>query len=317
MNNNSDNIHIALSATGNYAVFVTTIVLSIVENTKEQIQFHVLTENFSIQDELIVSDFFKKYENISFEFISVEKQLQLLENVQLGWLSSPITYARIFIPKLLKDVKKCIYLDLDIIVNCDIKELWTIDFVQNKKEYGLCAACADYYEKTNKRLGLSPEHKSFNAGVLLINCNKWREDCTTDKLIKLMKETKLELKNLDQDLLNIYFDGNTKYFDEIFNSAPYFYSKQYISYNPKIYHFLRSRDKPWINIFIHKSDEFWKYMRKTPYYKKQTSAFPISKFVLLIDKILNTIRLNYSTIGKYRIVKLCYKICLKVYEKIK
>jgi lipopolysaccharide biosynthesis glycosyltransferase len=184
--------------------------------------------------------------------------------VQLGWHKSYITYARFLISEL-THLSKVIYMDVDIIVNCDIKELWDIDFHCEGKEYAI-AAIKGYKNNENSRLNLSANHCYFNSGLLVVNCDKWRKDKIFQELLEIARHTLIKLKYADQDVLNIYFD-NYLPFDETYNSQPYFVKEECKeTYNPKCYHF--TQEKPWLKKDCFKNEIFWKYAEKTPYYEQ-------------------------------------------------
>jgi lipopolysaccharide biosynthesis glycosyltransferase len=167
------------------------------------------------------------------------------------------------IPELVP-FSKVICMDVDIIVDCDMKELWNIDL----EEYALAASVdplTGLPEHAQNWLKLQADHVYFNAGLMIINCDKWRTEKTVQSLIKITKELGQKIRYVDQDVLNTYFDGNNYLpFDECYNSMPYFV-KNKEGYNPKCYHFAW-KVKPWLcNCF--KSEVFWKYAQKTPYYE--------------------------------------------------
>ena len=66
-----------------------------------------------------------------------------------------------------KEVEKILYLDADIIVNCDIKELYNIDFEENVI-VAVENSDLDNWEY-NENIGLNRDNIYINAGVLLID----------------------------------------------------------------------------------------------------------------------------------------------------
>jgi lipopolysaccharide biosynthesis glycosyltransferase len=263
---NQNSIEIVFAATGDYAPFVATAALSIIENTNERVNFHVLTENFKPEDENTIKDFFADYNNVSFEFIDVIEKLKIFADAQLCWFKSHIPYARILIPEILPQLSKAIYMDIDIICNCNIKELWDIDFQYQGKEYAL-AAMKGWRPCDNdiKNLAISPEHKYFNNGVLILNCDKWRKDKIAQALLKIAMEAKIKFKYPTQDVFNICFD-NSNYipFDNAYNYQPV-YMKHIDDSKVKIVHY--TMDKPWNDETCAFSNLFWTHARHTPYYE--------------------------------------------------
>jgi lipopolysaccharide biosynthesis glycosyltransferase len=267
-------IEIFFIATGNYAPFVATTALSIIENLSVEtrhatsLHFHVLTENFKEEDKRIIVGALRAtplHCNITMDFIDVSEQLKMFESAQLVWFKSYIPYARILIPELFPEINKAIYMDVDIIVNCDIAELWNIDFYNKDTEYALAAAEGYKENYAIENFGISPEHNYFNNGLLLLNCRKWREEMIAEKLLEIASESKFKFQYPTQDIFNIYFDNNNYVpFDAIYNYQPWF-TKHIEESNAKLIHY--TREKPWENENCPLSESFWKIAEKTPYYE--------------------------------------------------
>jgi lipopolysaccharide biosynthesis glycosyltransferase len=100
---------------------------------------------------------------------------------------------------------------------------------------------------------------------LIINCEKWRKENVTEKLLKIMQELGSIFLYPTQDAYNIYFDNNNYLaVDENYNSHP-FYEEQTDDYKPKCIHYTTA--KPWFDCTCSKAEMFWKFARKTPYYE--------------------------------------------------
>jgi lipopolysaccharide biosynthesis glycosyltransferase len=265
-------IEIFFAVTGNYAPFVATTAFSIIGNTNEAVNFHVLTENFEDEDKRVLTEFIvgalratPLHCNVTMDFTDVSEQLKIFEGAQLVWFKSYIPYARLLIPDIFLNIDKAIYMDVDIIVNCDIKELWNIDFYNKDMEYALAAAKGYKDNYASENFGISPEHKYFNNGLLLLNCRKWREEMIVEKLLEIAAKSKLKFRYPTQDLFNIYFDNNNYVpFDEIYNYQP-LYTKHIEESHAKLIHY--TREKPWENENCPQSEAFWKIAGKTPYYE--------------------------------------------------
>lgn len=109
---------------------------------------------------------------------------------------------RLLAPNLLPDtIHKILYLDCDIIVNGDIRPLWETQLLG--KGVG---AIVDINPCFKNRLGISDFY--FNSGVLLCNLDFWRENNITEKCQKLISEERDRLYYIDQDALNIVFEGS-------------------------------------------------------------------------------------------------------------
>ena len=105
------------------------------------------------------------------------------------------TYNRFLIPMLKLNTDKAIYLDVDVIVIGDILKFYEQD-LNNHIIGAIPDLCRnkEYLNNIKECLGLKSDSKYFNAGVLLINCQKWRENSVTNKLfdieVKYRKNTR-------------------------------------------------------------------------------------------------------------------------------
>ena len=70
-------------------------------------------------------------------------------------------------------------------------------------------------EKDYEKLNLT-SRKYFNAGVLLINYQKWLKNDYYENLLKILNDRKISFNAWDQDILNS-LDGDYFELDEIFN----------------------------------------------------------------------------------------------------
>lgn len=199
----------------------------------------------------------------SLEFVNVDdvlkkQNLPHRENLPMA------TWGRIFIPEILSgESGKILYLDIDILVCKDLAVLFDTDITG--KALGVvyeCFSCrgVDFHD----RLDIPLAYKGyFNAGVLLMNLDVFREKNLSSSIIKYADENMGKLDFLDQDALNaVLYDlvvpmhprwnWNDKQSKRIlwrspkapfWNCAP---PRQEIeaASDPAILHYL-GRDKPW------------------------------------------------------------------------
>lgn len=126
-----------------------------------------------------------------------------------------LTYARIFLPKLLKKYSKCIYVDGDILVRRSLKELikQDIPFIGAVKE-------------VNDKWLLHGIQKDiyYNAGFLVLNLDALRKAKFTEKCIKYIKNYKEGYLGTegtwlhDQTTINALFSEKITRLDDSWNS---------------------------------------------------------------------------------------------------
>ncbi len=200
-----------------------------------------------------------------------------LQGVSLNWLqpkkvifknlptSQSITiaaYYRLLIPTFLpKHFTKAIYLDSDLIVRGNLKELWHIDIAE-KHLLAVQDMGAPYVSSSRgllnyQMLGIPADCKYFNSGVLVMNLRKWREDRISQQVLEYLEQNKKYVRWHDQDGLNAILAGKWGELDPRWNQLPYIF--RYLSWeesslredvynalknDPYIVHF-STRDKPW------------------------------------------------------------------------
>ena len=131
-----------------------------------------------------------------------------------GFLSTDIayiskaTYARLYLPRLLADRDRCIYLDSDLLVDADLSELFALD-LQGRPAAAVGdtghPTVGDYGIDALLPAGTDLRSRAFNAGVLLLDLARLRTmPCFQHP------ETLAGRKVLcaDQALLNLAFSGN-------------------------------------------------------------------------------------------------------------
>ncbi|HEM5461196.1 glycosyl hydrolase family 8 [Streptococcus suis] len=150
-----------------------------------------------------------------------------------------MTYARYFIPHYVaEDV--VLYLDTDTVVTADVSELFELDL--SNAYMGVVAAAFGY-------------HEGFNAGVLLINNKRWKEENICGRLVEVTNRDHQKVPLGDQTILNRELGDQCLYIEDTYNFQIGFdllavregYHEVFkipLEPLPKILHYLTA-DKPW------------------------------------------------------------------------
>jgi lipopolysaccharide biosynthesis glycosyltransferase len=116
------------------------------------------------------------------------------------------TWYRLFLPDLLEDVDRILYLDADLIVRDSLAPLWELDLTGN-----WVGAVTNVFQQNHVHrpatLGLSGPEVYFNAGVLLMNLAEMRRDGCTRALLDYGVRNADRLEWRDQDALNVVLGG--------------------------------------------------------------------------------------------------------------
>lgn len=181
-------------------------------------------------------------------FIKVDEQLCKDFPLSIGekHYISKESYYRILIPNLLDEgISKALYLDCDMIVRTDISELWDT----NIEEFDLAAVdertflTEENIKGKMNRLSLPSDSYYFNAGLLLMNLDRWRAKNIPSEIAEFIQNNPDKLELLDQDALNAVLNNRWLPLDQKWN---YFYtrSKKLPFTSAAILHF-QGPIKPW------------------------------------------------------------------------
>jgi lipopolysaccharide biosynthesis glycosyltransferase len=91
------------------------------------------------------------------------------------------TYHRLLLPRLLpEEVTRAIWLDCDLLVTADLVGLWETDLggfhLRAVRDSVVPFVSSRYGIRRWRELGLSRDDPYFNAGVMLVDVDRWRED---------------------------------------------------------------------------------------------------------------------------------------------
>lgn len=194
-------------------------------------------------------------------------------------------YYRLMLPEILgHKIERILYLDVDIIVNKDISDLYYTDFDGNMliatKDLAFDSIIAMDEPHAGKRNAFFTELKSngmtyFCSGVLLMNLKLLREKYTFDKYMEIFVQITDKVEYFDQDLLNYAHYKEVKLVDEIkyglFTFAAHRNGMTYeeAKENVSIFHFT-GQAKPWtVNLIRYDIEKiWWEYAKETPFYSE-------------------------------------------------
>ena len=169
-------MYVIYHSSDSFAEVTGVSIASLFENNKDIEEIHVLYIEKGMTEEnknkiLAIS---KKY-NRTLEFMEMpdwSKKLNLqLKSSKRSWLG--MGYNRLFLTEYLPaNIEKVLYLDSDTIVEQSLKELWNVD-LNGYYMAGVDDCLSRFYRPL---VGISGDEVYCNAGMLLFNVKKWRED---------------------------------------------------------------------------------------------------------------------------------------------
>lgn len=274
-------IHVAYATSNLYSKFAATSMLSLFENTNQNVTVHILHDNTLTPENRDKLNFIAGRYGQIVKFYNVDilcpEKITELKNLMPSIINSKFTAAtlyRLLMPDVLpENLDKIIYLDSDTVVNLDIKDLYNVElkdkalavvsFVTMDKNPWSMPMCRDRIVK--------PEDY-FNAGVLVINLEILRnaEKIIREGIIFIANHPQYHL--YDQDILNYCFSKNTLHLTANFNRYVYLEREISQKVDKKIYHYVRGPEE--LGLQLNGADVFnklWmKYFVMTPFFNEDT-----------------------------------------------
>ena len=236
---------IVLAANYAYVDQVLTTIKSICYHNRS-LRFYLINSDFPNE---WIKQLNKRLEKFDSEIINCR-----VTSEQISRYKTDISYTvflRYFVADFVKE-DKALYLDCDLLVTKNLDDLFDTDL----QDYPL-AAVRDF----GGRAYFGQE--IFNAGVLLINNDLWKQENMTQRLIDLTNEWHDKVDQADQSILNMLFEH--KWLELDFDYNHIVIHKQFTDYQlpagqdyPGIIHYLSHR-KPWKDLAAQTYRDVWWY----------------------------------------------------------
>lgn len=122
----------------------------------------------------------------------------------------PLTmYGRMFLPSLLPMEKRVLYLDIDILVLKDLRELFEQDPGDSLASVVFEQITKDQQNR-KKMLGMQADALYFNSGVMLMELDRMRAEGVQMQWLDILDQYEGVLRFPDQDILNISLQKRVK-----------------------------------------------------------------------------------------------------------
>ncbi len=269
MQNMKDVVPVAFATDSAYCVYTCVTLNSILQNRRADyfIRFLLLVpHDFSDEARQLALTTVNLYQNCSVEFIDMAGAFDDA-HIEIAHINI-VTYYRLLLPALLPDCEKCLYLDSDVVVCGDLREL----LVHDIEEYYLAGVNAPWFvlyadKEYYKNIAGLPSMDSYvNAGVLLLNLKKLRQDGIDQQLMELSNK---KFPVQDQDIINIACYGGILLLPLRYNAMTnvYLEIEKYKEVfapdeiedawnHPVIVHYA-TKNKPWLDRSLAMADRWW------------------------------------------------------------
>lgn len=261
-------IHVTCNTDDNYVQHCCAMLCSLFENNKAEVfHVHILTHQLLDNHCFFLQKLSARYGN---ECTIHEVEESKLRGVKFR-KNRPLTmaaYYRILLPEIIDDdIDKILYLDCDLVVLGNIRELYETNI-----EGFAVAACSDaspYNDLHRQQLNLSLNEEAFCSGILLVNLKYWRIHDATTKLLEYSQREKKEIFLHDQDSLNYVFRSQWLKLPYKWGVTPMSvcpmdndqrdFDRFEYAFSPKIIHYAAAL-KPWKNLWFPDKKYYIRYL---------------------------------------------------------
>ena len=241
---------------------------SIIKNASKEYSYKVYVLYTSIGQEMQNELLSLACENFEITFTDVSDYLNSIsKDLPVRHYYSKTTYYRFFIAEMFPEYDKAIYIDSDTIVQGDISKLYETDI--GNEYLGACHEQAviqvdNYGRYTENVVGVS-RYNFFNAGIMLINTEKFRQKKVLNKFLHYLGVYDF-IVTQDEDYLNLICKDHVYWLDQRWNTEltdglEYDYDYR----EAHILHYIMV-NKPWHYHQCRGADIFWEYASKTNVY---------------------------------------------------
>lgn len=282
----SDELNVILSSDDNYACHLGVAVYSLLEHNRdfEKVRVFVVSNGISADNATKLQEVVGAFANGVLEFIDFAKWRGQLK-LNLAWKISISSYARLFVASMLPtDAHRILYMDCDMIVCDSLRRLWN----SNLGGAVLGAVQDTMPLRFKEPVGVGATETYFNAGLLLIDMDKWRSEEMERKCLDFINEKGGRVIHHDQGVLNgllkgqwcrlpladnlmtIHYVFNMEKIRKYFKDEAEFYAEEEIAQakeRPVILHYTPSfTTRPWVKGCAHPLKKlYWETLAKTPW----------------------------------------------------
>lgn len=285
-----ETITLVVVCNNHFAVLLAALLKSLDLNHKSQedITLYIVDDGLSVSNR---AKLIRCIDSPKIALVWIKMQEAIPKNalIPMDNSSFPVSaYIRLFASYFVdKRVEKIIYLDADMLLLEDISVLWNIHLQGH-----VLAAAVDRTEKVGnpwggiknyKELGLNPESKYFNSGLLVIDLPMWRTLDLTNKVLECVNHNKAYAAFPDQYGLNVVLADKWLELDPRWNCVPMSTVEK-----PFLIHFIGR--KPIFKLYEHNpayKDLFFHYLNQTEwrgYRPRRESTRMLRKAYNLLSK---------------------------------
>lgn len=263
---NKKTIPVFFACNDSYVPYLDVALISLVSHASKFNNYEITILKTDISKENQLKLLRHTADNIKINFFDVENIIKpIKEKLPDVFYYTLAAYYRLFIETAFPQYDKAIYLDCDIVLLCDIAELYNIELENN-----LIAAV---YEQNTFRMPIFSEYVEnvlgieaktyFNSGVMLMNLQEFRNFKVQDRFIKMLTTYNFDCLAPDQEYINMICRNKVKYLPTGWNKHSF---PDPVEGELKICHYALA-NKPWHYKDTINGEYFWDFAKLSIFYQ--------------------------------------------------
>lgn len=209
-------INVAFAVNDKYVDHLGVTLFSLLKNNqRNEFHIYVISSDMSTKSKNKINRLAGTFKNFEISYIRPDSELFNDLPITIQHITIE-TYYRYILPDIIKS-DRILYLDVDILVLADVAPLYNADI-----ENSYIAAVHEVdneirFPRYTQSLGIDDSKDYVNAGVLLMNLKKMRDDNIVPQLFANTRKYSRTIKFQDQDIINITFHKSITHIDYKYN----------------------------------------------------------------------------------------------------
>lgn len=216
-----ENVNIALITDEHQKKGLHNLIESILRNSselsRERFSFFIIVDKDEATYKKELDAFFP---SIRYTIIGLDQERyreltgKILNNMVVhhdhSYTRNVMVFISLFLPDLFPKLTKYLYLDVDMIVQADLCDLYEVNLSHHPIASPLILKAK--YHRYAKELNIDPNWKNFNSGIYVLDCDFWRSNNLSARCFEIMKKHKVKklFRFASQPIINILFQNNVQ-----------------------------------------------------------------------------------------------------------
>ena len=194
-----DVMHVIIPSSSHYVPYLAVLLTSILcnKNDEDKLYFHIMSEDITEADKVRLEEV-RKFGDFDIEYVEMNPDDIKDVPVCKAFFINNLCNYKMKIASIFKDIKKALVLEVDMIVQSSLRELFDHDM----GESAFAAVKDPWCEEFQEIFDIPKKYRYCNTGMFLANLELWRKKNYEQKMFENIKKNGSKLIFPDQDILH-------------------------------------------------------------------------------------------------------------------